>query len=129
MRTMLALTALVVIGAAGAAYATDQGRDSAKNATERAIPVGQIKASVDMLGYDAERTKEDDGTYKMRLTDRASGGKVNAVFDANTGELMHAKLAREDSKAEKHEEAHEQKEHHEHKEHGEHREKGRENRD
>jgi hypothetical protein len=99
MQTILALTAAVVIGAA---YATDQGRDGAhKNATELAIPADQVKANIDRLGYDLDRMKEHDGMYKVRLIDRASGGKVNAAFDGTTGELMHAKLAHEEANPKK----------------------------
>lgn len=121
MRTMLALAAAVVVGATATAYATDQARDGTKSATQRAIPASQIKISVDKLGYDVERTKEHDGIYRMRLVDRATGGKVDAAFDVNTGELMSAKLAREDSKAERRDERREQKERRDHKDRGENR--------
>ena len=112
------------------AYASDQARDGTKSATEQhAISVGQITANVDKLGYDVGRTKEDDGAYKMRLIDRASGGKVDAAFDANTGKLLHAKLAREDDNLKRRDEVRDRREDRERREHGEHREKGRVNRD
>jgi hypothetical protein len=121
MRTILALAAAVVVGATAAAYATDRAHDGTKSAAQHAIPAGQIKINVDKLGYDVERTKGRDGIYKMRLVDRATGGKVDAAFDANTGELMYAKLAREDSGAERHEETRERKERHDQKGRGENR--------
>jgi hypothetical protein len=71
--------------------------------------------------------KEDDGMYKVRLIDRASGGKVNAAFDATTGELIHAKLAHEEANPKKRDQARGQKESRERKEHGEHRDKAPEN--
>lgn len=110
MRTKLVLAAFVVIGAAGAAYATDQARDEArKNQIVHAVPADQMKANIDRLGYDIDYMKKDDGAYKMRLTDRASGGKVSAAFNANTGELMQAKLAREEVSPKRRDEARDQK--------------------
>ena len=88
-----------------------------------------MKANIDRLGYDVDYMKKNDGAYNVQLTDRASGGKVSAAFDANTGELMQAKLAREEVSSKRRDEARDRKEGRAHKEEGEHREKGRENRD
>jgi hypothetical protein len=130
MRTKVVLAALVVISLAGAAYATDQARDEArKNQIVHAVPADQMKANIDRLGYDVDYMKKNDGAYNVQLTDRASGGKVSAAFDANTGELMQAKLAREEVSSKRRDEARDRKEGRAHKEEGEHREKGRENRD
>ena len=104
MRTILALAAAAMIGVTGAAYATDQAPDKGQ---DRVITAGQMKAAIGELGYDVDRIEKDDGNYKARLTDRDSGGKVKATFDAKTGELMHAKLAREEHEAERREEARE----------------------
>jgi opacity protein-like surface antigen len=104
MRTILALAAVAVIGVAGAAYATDQAREKTQ---ERVITADQMKFKIGQLGYDVDRIKEDDAAYKARLIDRDSGGRVNATFDAKTGALMHAKLAREEHEAEEREETRE----------------------
>jgi hypothetical protein len=130
MRTKLVLAAFVVIGAAGAAYATDQARDEArKNPIAHAVPADQMKANIDRLGYDVDYMKKHDGVYNVRLTDRASGGKVSAAFDANTGELMQAKLVREEVSPKRPDEARDRKESRAHKIQYEHREKSRENHD
>jgi hypothetical protein len=107
MRTILALAAVAVIGVAGAAYATDQAREKTQ---ERVITADQMKVKIGQLGYDVDRIKEDDAAYKARLIDRDSGGRVNATFDAKTGALMHAKLAREEHEAEEREETREDRE-------------------
>lgn len=97
MRTILALAAVTAIGVTGTAYATDQTQEKTQ---ERVITADQMKAAIDRLGYDVDRMKNDNGTYKALLTDRDSGGKVKAAFDAETGVLVYARLAREEHEAE-----------------------------
>jgi hypothetical protein len=104
MRTILALAAVAVVGFTGAAYATDQARDKTQ---DRVITADQMKATIDQLGYDVDRMKMDDGAYKARLIDRDSGGTVNAAFNAKTGALMRAKLARDEHEADEREETRE----------------------
>ncbi len=109
MRNTLILAGLVVIAATSAAGATDQMRNNARG------NVQQIRTEIDKLGYNVDRLKLDGGAYEVQLTDRESGGKLSAIFDANTGELMQAKPARENRKVDERENARDQKETREHK--------------
>ena len=80
---------------------------------------------------------EDDPDIKSDDQHRIAGFKPRETIavrklyaiDANTGELMQAKLAREEVSSKRRDEARDRKEGRAHKEEGEHREKGRENRD
>jgi hypothetical protein len=40
------------------------------------------------------RVKIDDGCHKVYITDKASGGEVEAYYNPATGELVQAKLSR-----------------------------------
>lgn len=110
MRMLLALGTIAIIGVAGAAYAADRVQD---NAAERAVPVEQMKADMQRLGYDVRRVEKEDGVYEVQLLDRASGGEVKTHFDAKTGELLRAKLAHTRGKALDRDEASTHDEHHE----------------
>jgi len=108
MRYILALATAAVVGVAGAAFAGDQVRD---HAPEQAISVDQLKSKIDALGCDVDHMKKDGDVYEVRLIDRDTGGAIKASFDAESGELEHAKLAHKVSRDDRH--AGEHKERHE----------------
>ena len=82
-----------------------------------------MKAKADKMGYDVEHMKKDDEHYHARLIDRESGAGVTAAFDKESGELVEAKLARDDQGAGEHKESREHK--NEHRESGEHQKRDR----
>jgi hypothetical protein len=53
-----------------------------------------LKQKVQALGYDVRRARVDDGCHKVYITDKASGGEVEAYYNPATGELVQAKLGR-----------------------------------
>jgi hypothetical protein len=53
-----------------------------------------LKTKVEALGYMVRRVKIDDGCHKIYITDKASGGEVEAYYNPATGELVQAKLSR-----------------------------------
>lgn len=120
MRYILALATVAVVGVAGAAFANDQMRDQAP---EQAISADQLKSKIETMGYDVDRMKTDGDVYRARLVDRDTGRTVKASFDAESGELEHAKLAQKER-----EESHEGRQAGEHKERHEDRDDRREDR-
>ena len=110
MRTLLTLATIAITGVTGMAYASDQAQDKK---ADRAVPVEQLKAGMEQLGYDIQRIERDDSAYEVYLVDRASSGKVKAHFDTKTGELMRAELAGVDRGTEEPDELDAHKEHQE----------------
>ena len=123
MRTIFALAMIAVLGGFGVALANDQGRNDDGAAQARAVSADDMKARADKMGYDVEHMKKDDEHYHARLIDRESGAGVTAAFDKDTGELVEAKLARENHEANDSDESREHKDGH--RESGEHRERDR----
>ena len=58
------------------------------------ISVEILKAKVEALGYVVRRARIDDGCHKVYITDKASGGEVEAYYNPATGELVQAKLGK-----------------------------------
>ena len=58
------------------------------------ISVETLRAKVEALGYVVRRARIDDGCHKVYITDKASGGEVEAYYNPATGELVQAKLGR-----------------------------------
>jgi hypothetical protein len=58
------------------------------------MSVEALKTKVEALGYMVRRVKIDDGCHKVYITDKASGGEVEAYYNPATGELVQAKLSR-----------------------------------
>jgi hypothetical protein len=58
------------------------------------ISVETLKAKVEALGYVVRRARIDDGCHKVYITDKASGGEVEAYYNPATGELVQAKLGK-----------------------------------
>lgn len=58
------------------------------------MSVEALKSKVEALGYVVHRARIDDGCHKVYITDKASGGEVEAYYDPVTGELIQAKLGK-----------------------------------
>jgi hypothetical protein len=113
MRIISVLAMVAVVGGLGTAFANDRTLDQERAAP--AISTEAMKAQIDAMGYDVARLKQNDDKYKVRLIDRESGAGVKAAFDKETGELVGAKLARDDHEAgEREHESGERKETREH---------------
>jgi len=123
MRTLFALAMIAVLGGFGVAFASDHGRSDERAAQGRSLSADDMKAKADKMGYDVEHLKKDDEHYHARLIDRESGAGVTAAFDKETGELVDAKLARDDQGAGVREESREHRDGH--RESGEHQERDR----
>jgi hypothetical protein len=123
MRTLFALAMIAVLGGFGTALASDQERNEAGATKARAVSADDRKAKADKMGYDVEHMKKDDEHYHARLIDRESGAGVTAAFDKESGELVEAKLARDDQGAGEHKESREHK--NEHRESGDHQKRDR----
>ena len=61
---------------------------------DRPVLAARTKAKVEALGYVVRRTRIDDGCHKVYITDKASGGEVEAYYNPATGELVQAKLGK-----------------------------------
>jgi hypothetical protein len=109
MRIISALAMVAVLGGLGTAFANDHVRNDERAAP--AISTKAMKAQIGAMGYDVVRLKQDDGMYKARIVEHESGAGVKAAFDKQSGELIGAKLARDNHEAgEREHEAGERKE-------------------
>jgi hypothetical protein len=58
------------------------------------IPVETVQKKVQEMGYEVRRVRLDDGCYKVYITEKTTGGEVEAYFNPANGELERAKLGR-----------------------------------
>lgn len=95
MRNALIIGATVLSLSAGVpAFAQGGGDYCPKVPKEQMIPVETVQKKVQEMGYEVRRTRFDDGCYKVYITDKASGGEVEAYYNPATGELVRAKPGR-----------------------------------
>jgi hypothetical protein len=91
-------TAVTFIILAGTLQALGQGTASGDKCPtvprDKWISVETLKAKVEALGYAVRRARIDDGCHKVYITDKASGGEVEAYYNPATGELVQAKLGK-----------------------------------
>jgi hypothetical protein len=66
-----------------------------KVAREQMIPVETVVQKVTGMGYEVRRVRFDDGCYKVYITDKTTGGEVEAYYNPATGELARARLGRD----------------------------------
>jgi len=94
MRRMITIaTVTIVAGFAGAASAHDSGTLCKKDHDGQQFSRQKFRRDLDALGYDINRLRTKRGCIEAHLTDRGSSGKVRAIFDATTGELLRARPA------------------------------------
>ena len=94
MRKIIALAAIALLaGTAGLALADGDRHVRGDESWNSPIARDTMRQKINDLGYDVRRLEVDDGFYKARIVDRASGGGVKATFSLATGELVRAKLA------------------------------------
>jgi hypothetical protein len=94
MRTQFILAALAGLAITGAALADDHAKDRRHENALTSISAETMRQKIDGLGYDVRRLKSEHGRFEAHIVDRQSGGGVEAVFSAGTGELLRAKLSR-----------------------------------
>ena len=91
-------TAVIILTLAGGFQAMGQniapGDKCPTVPRDKWISVGTLKAKVEALGYVVRRARIDDGCHKVYITDKASGGEVEAYYNPITGELVQAKLGK-----------------------------------
>ena len=91
-------TAAIFLVCAGAFQALGQGLAPGDKCPtvprDKWISVETLKAKVEALGYVVRRARIDDGCHKVYITDKASGGEVEAYYDPTTGELVQARLGK-----------------------------------
>jgi hypothetical protein len=90
-------TAVIFLTLAGALQALGQGAPGDKCPTvprDKWMSVEILQAKVEALGYVVRRARIDDGCHKVYITDKASGGEVEAYYNPATGELVQAKLGK-----------------------------------
>lgn len=95
MRYVLA-TAMTVLAASASMPASAQrgGDYCPKVAQEQMVPVETVEQKVKAMGYEVRRVRFDDGCFKVYITEKASGGEVEAYYNPANGELVRAKLGR-----------------------------------
>ncbi len=58
------------------------------------LSIDALKTTVEALGYVVRRARVDDGCHKVYITDKASGGEVEAYYNPATHELVQARPGR-----------------------------------
>jgi hypothetical protein len=92
MRTVLLAASIVLVaGAATPVLAQDKCPTVPR---DQWISVETLKTKVEALGYVVRRARVDDGCHKVYITDKASGGEVEAYYNPATGELVQARVGR-----------------------------------
>jgi hypothetical protein len=89
MKSTLAALALVVTSVCTTAFAATPESPVAHESRAELI------AKLDAMGYETKGVDRHDTTYRMQIVDRQTGGIVQAVFDASSGELLEARLEEE----------------------------------
>lgn len=91
-------TAVIVVILAGAFQAMAQGIAPGDKCPtvprDKWMSIETLKAKVEALGYVVRRARIDDGCHKVYITEKASGGEVEAYYNPMTGELVQAKLGK-----------------------------------
>ena len=92
MRKMTALATIAALAATvGIALADGDKRANRTEPASATMSVETVKSNIERLGYDIRAVKTDDGVFKVRMIDRASGGAVKAKYSAETGDLIRAR--------------------------------------
>ncbi len=93
MRTIIVLATFAGLGALTPVLADNLQQTDEQARQGRAISSDEMKSKIDFMGYEVRRLHKHEGRYKAHLIDRGSGGGVKVIFDAKSGELIHAQLA------------------------------------
>jgi hypothetical protein len=88
--TWMAVMAAMAI--AGPALASDKVRDCPRTHGQGALSIEAMRQKLEGLGYEVRALEIEEGCFKARLIDRQSRGAVKALFRADDGELVRAKL-------------------------------------
>ena len=92
MRTEITLAVVLGLAALAApALAHDHAKSRPHDSTRNAISAEAMRQKITDLGYDVDHLKSEHGRFEARIVDRESGGVVEAVFSATSGELVRAK--------------------------------------
>ena len=89
---LIAATIVLVAGAAAPIMAQDKCPTVPR---DQWMSIEALKAKVEALGYVVRRARVDDGCHKVYITEKASGGEVEAYYNPATGELVQARLGRQ----------------------------------
>jgi hypothetical protein len=91
MRTLTTCAALVGLAALAMPALADDHATTGSDRSGMAVTAQTLRQTIDGLGYDVLRLKPEHGRFEAHIVDRASGGRVEAVFSARTGELIRAR--------------------------------------
>ena len=91
-------TAVIFLTLAGGSQAMGQrvapGDKCPTVPRDKWISVETLKTQVEARGYVLRRARIDDGCHKVYITNKASGGEVEAYYNPATGEFVQAKLGK-----------------------------------
>ena len=76
------------------AHAQSGGNYCPKVPREQMIPVEAVQQKVQEMGYEVRRVRFDDGCFKVYITEKTTGGEVEAYYDPSNGELVRARPGR-----------------------------------
>lgn len=95
MRYVIA-TAMTVLAAVAniSANAQSGGDYCPKIPREQMIPDETVQQKVKEMGYEVRRVRFDDGCFKVYITEKTTGGEVEAYYNPANGELVRARLGR-----------------------------------
>jgi hypothetical protein len=94
MRKSIAVAAImIVVGLTQAASAHEEKQTCRNEQGAERLSSEQFQRKIDDLGYTIRRLEDKRGCIEAHLIDRSSGGSVEALFNAATGELVRARPA------------------------------------
>lgn len=95
MRYVLATAMSLLVATTIIPAAAQSGGDYCpKVPREQMIPIETVQQKVKEMGYEVRRVRFDDGCYKVYITEKTTGGEVEAYYNPANGELVRARLGR-----------------------------------